>query len=248
MVDSMRFWDIWVSFSLISDISNEPIVMISMVRDNLYTTIRELHTVLSFHNSMFILTLCLGKVSAICISTTILISKWLRGELFLMVWSWVWSWVVRSRSWVVRSRFGVGFVGRSSRCMIRSNLTFILHISNVSIFMVSSVSDNLGSTIRKGNTVFTSYYTVIILSFLFGKVSTRVFVFDTIFIGKGPRGQFIFRSWVVRGRLVNRCMVRSRGWVVRSRVVRGMIGHSHSHDRSQQHFAQHDYFFNVKVK
>merc|ERR550517_2409973 len=76
----------------------------SMVRDNLYTTIRELHTVLSFHNSIFILTLCLGKVSTISISTTILISKWLRGELFLMVWSWVWSWVIRSRSRGIRSR------------------------------------------------------------------------------------------------------------------------------------------------
>merc|ERR1719266_601271 len=122
MVDSMRFWDIWVSFSLISDISNEPIVMISMVRDNLYTTIRELHTVLSFYNSMLILTLCLGKVSAISISTTILICKWLRGELFLMVWSWVWSWVVRSRSWVIRSRSRVirgrsrGIWSRDCRC------------------------------------------------------------------------------------------------------------------------------------
>merc|ERR1719244_412058 len=100
MVDSMRFWDIWVSFSLISDISNEPVVMISMVGDNLDTTIRELHTVLSFYNSMFILTLCLGKVSAISISTSILICKWLRGELFLMVWSWV----VRSRSRGIGSR------------------------------------------------------------------------------------------------------------------------------------------------
>merc|ERR1719317_932068 len=90
MVDSMRFWDIGMSFSLISDISNEPVFMISVVRDNLYTTIRELHTVLTFHNSMLVLALCLGKVSAIGISTTILICKRLRGELFLMVWSWVW--------------------------------------------------------------------------------------------------------------------------------------------------------------
>merc|ERR1719250_495971 len=102
MVDSMRFWDIGMSFSLISDISNEPVVMISVVRDNLYTTIRELHTILTFHNSMLVLALCLGKVSAIGISTTILICKRLRGELFLMVWSWVWSWVVGSRG--IRSR------------------------------------------------------------------------------------------------------------------------------------------------
>merc|ERR1719250_377628 len=120
MVDSMRFWDIGMSFSLISDISNEPVFMISVVRDNLYTTIRELHTVLTFHNSILILALCLGKVSAIGISTTILICKRLRWELFLMVWSWVWSWVVgsrgrvvRSRSWVVRSR---GIRSRDCRC------------------------------------------------------------------------------------------------------------------------------------
>ena len=53
---------------------------------------------------MLILALCLGKVSAISISTTILICKRLRGELLLMVRSWVWSRVVGSRSWVVRSR------------------------------------------------------------------------------------------------------------------------------------------------
>merc|ERR1719320_265578 len=76
--------------------------------------------VLTFHNSMLILALCLGKVSAIGISTTILICKRLRGELFLMVRSWVWSWVVgsrgrvvRSRSWVVRSR---GIRSRDCRC------------------------------------------------------------------------------------------------------------------------------------
>merc|ERR1719206_160121 len=85
--------------------------MISVVRDNLYTTIRELHTVLTFHNSMLILALCLGKVSAIGISTTILICKRLRGELLLMVWSR--GRVVRSRSWVVRSR---GIRSRDCRC------------------------------------------------------------------------------------------------------------------------------------
>merc|ERR1711982_180981 len=94
MMDSMRFGDIRMSLSLISDISNESIVMVSMVRNNLHTTIRKLNTVFTFHNSMLILALCLGKVSAISISTTILICKRLRGELLLMVWSWVWSRVV----------------------------------------------------------------------------------------------------------------------------------------------------------
>ena len=69
----------------------------------------------TFYNSIFILALCLGKVSAISISATILICKWLRGELFLMVWSWVWSWVVISRSWVVRGR-SRGIRSRDCRC------------------------------------------------------------------------------------------------------------------------------------
>jgi len=179
----------------------------------------------------------------------------------LINWCWVvWGrlvnrfwWMVRGRSWVVWSRFGGRLVSRGSRWVIRSNFTFVFHIGNVSVFVISSVSNDLGSAIRKGNTVFTMDNTVIILGFLFGKVSTRVFVFDTIFIGEGPGGQFIFGGWVVRGGLVNGFwwVVRSRGWVVRgwswvirSRVVRGrVISHSHSHDRSQQHFAQHDYFF-----
>merc|ERR1719206_1466628 len=120
LADSMRFWDIGMSFSLISDISNEPVFMISVVRDNLYTTIRELHTVLTFHNSMLVLALCLGKVSAIGISTTILICKRLRGKLLLMVWSWVWSWVVGSRSRGIRSRVvrsrNRGIRSRDCRC------------------------------------------------------------------------------------------------------------------------------------
>ena len=64
---------------------------------------------------MLVLALCLGKVSAISISTTILICKRLRGELLLMVRSWVWSRVVGSRSWVVRSR-SWGIRSRDCRC------------------------------------------------------------------------------------------------------------------------------------
>jgi len=167
------------------------------------------------------------------------------------------SWLVNG-SWVVRSGLvdGLGVIRSGSRSMIRSGLTFVFHIGNVSVFVISGVSDNLGSAIGKGNTVFTSDNTVIILGFLFGKISTRVFVFDTIFIGERPGGQFVFGSWVVWGGLVNGFwVVRSGSWVVRSwsrvvrsRMVRGMIGHSHSHDRSQQHFAQHDVIFRKEVK
>jgi hypothetical protein len=151
-------------------------------------------------------------------------------------------WVVRSGSWVVRSRLG---------WVIRSDLTFVFHFSNIPIIMVSGISDNLGTTIRKGDTIFTCNNTVSILVFLFGKISTRVFVFNTIFIGEGSWGQFFNWVGMVRGRFVHRRVVgswgrgvvRSRSGVVRSRMIRGwVIGHSHSHDRSQQHFAQHFFF------
>ena len=53
--------------------------------------------IFTLDNSIFILSLSLGKVSSILISSTIFISKWLRGLLLFMVWSW--CRVVRSRSW-----------------------------------------------------------------------------------------------------------------------------------------------------
>ena len=167
------------------------------------------------------------------------------------------SWVIRSRSWVVNgsgfvvdgswfvdrfgsnirsgSRFvhGFGSVIRSRSVLgrvIRDNLTLITHISDVSVFVISGVSDNLGSAIGEGHTVFTGHYAVIILGFLFGKISTRVFVLNTVFIREGPRCQLLF---MIRGRGVvrggGRGMVGCRGGVIRGGVVGGMISHSHSH-------------------
>jgi len=184
--------------------------------------------------------------------------RWvIRSGLVSGYWCDIRSWLVDG-SWVVRSGLvdGFGVIRSGSRCVIRNDLTFVFHISNVSVFVVSSVSDNLGSAIGKGNTVFTSDNTVIILGFLFGEISTRVFVFDTIFIGERPGGQFVFGCWVVWGGLVNgfwvvrsgcRGVVRSWGRVVRGGVIRGMISHSHSHERGQQHFAQHDVIFFEKL-
>jgi len=127
--------------------------------------------------------------------------------------------VIRSRS-VVRS--GLMFMN------IRDDLTLVTHISNVSVFMISGVSDNLGSAVREGHTVFTGHYAVIILGFLFGKISTRVFVLNTVFIREGPGSQLLF---MIRGRGVvrGRGMVGCRGGVIRGGVVGGMVGHSHSH-------------------
>ena len=164
------------------------------------------------------------------------------------------SWgVIRSRSWVVNgsgfvvdgSRFGsnirsgsrfvhgFGSVIRSGSVfgsVIRDNLTLVTHISDVSVFVISGVSDNLGSSVGEGHTVFTGHYAVIILGFLFGEISTRVFVLNTVFIREGPRCQLLF---MIRGRGVvrgwGRGMVGCRGGVIRGGVVWGMIGHSHSH-------------------
>jgi hypothetical protein len=165
------------------------------------------------------------------------------------------SWVIRSRSWVVN---GSGFVvdgswfvdrfGSNIRCgsrfvhgfgsvigsrsvfgrVIRDNLTLVTHISDVSVFVISGVSDNLGSTIGEGHTVFTSHYTIIILGFLFGKISTRVFVLNTVFISEGPRCQLLFLIWGWGG-VWGGGLVGCGGRVIRGGVVGGMIGHSHGH-------------------
>merc|ERR1711997_1000701 len=104
------------------------------------------------------------------------------------------SWVIRSGSGFVDGSWGI----RSGSRLIRSGLirfvmglTLVFHISNISMLMISGIGDNLGSAIGKGNTIFSSDYTIIILSFLFGEISTGVFIFDTIFISEWPGGQFV---------------------------------------------------------
>jgi len=99
-----RFWHIFLGHSFIFHISDEPVLVVSMVGHNLHTTIGQLYTVLAFDNSCSILGLSLGEMSSIGISTSILISKWLGWQLFLMVWCWMRSRVVGGRGWVVRSR------------------------------------------------------------------------------------------------------------------------------------------------
>merc|ERR1719410_1809101 len=58
-----------VGLSLVSDISNKPILMVSVVGNNLDSAVRKLHSVLSLDNSVLILSFSLGKVSSILIST-----------------------------------------------------------------------------------------------------------------------------------------------------------------------------------
>merc|ERR1711997_774964 len=148
---------------------------------------------------------------------------------------------VDNGSWVIRS--GSGFVDgswviRSGLIRFVMGLTLVFHISNISMLMISCMGDNLGSAIGKGNTIFSSDYTIIILSFLFGEISTGVFIFDTIFISEWPGGQFVLRSMVNRFWVIgsgSRGVVRGRG-VIRGGGVGGVIGHGHCHSTSQQHF------------
>merc|ERR1719318_239617 len=67
------------SFSNIFHISHVTILMVSMVRYHLCASIRQLHAVLTLDNTILVLSLCLGKVSAILVSPTILIGKGLRS-------------------------------------------------------------------------------------------------------------------------------------------------------------------------
>merc|ERR1712117_541895 len=89
-VDSVVHWlsDIWDSLSLVPDVSNESILVVSMVGDNLHTAIGKLYSVFSLDNSMFILSLSLGKVSAVLISSSVLVGKWLGRDLLLVVGCW----------------------------------------------------------------------------------------------------------------------------------------------------------------
>merc|ERR1712168_780593 len=96
--------NIRVGFSFIFDIGDVSIFVVSRVSDNLCAPVRELNSVLSFHNTIFILSLSFGEMSAIVVSTAILVGKRLRGLLLCVGGS-------RSRMVGGRGRWVVG--GRS---------------------------------------------------------------------------------------------------------------------------------------
>merc|ERR1719251_532041 len=89
-VDGGLVYRLRVCLSLVSDISNKPILMVSVVGHNLHSAVRKLNSVFSLDNSVLILSLSLGEVSAILISSPVLVSEWLRGQLFLVIRSWCW--------------------------------------------------------------------------------------------------------------------------------------------------------------
>ena len=81
-------------------------------------------------------------------------------------WAVDWSWVVRSRcvrSWWWRSGCVRSRGGSVCRSGFVSWLSFVLDVGDVSVFVVSVVSDNLGATIGKCNTVFSANNTMIVL-------------------------------------------------------------------------------------
>merc|ERR1719266_790509 len=94
-VDGSLVYRLRVCLSLVSDISNKPILMVSVVGHNLHSAVRKLNSVLSLDNSVLILSLSLGEVSAVLISSSVLVSKGLRGQFFLVIRSW--CWVIRGR-------------------------------------------------------------------------------------------------------------------------------------------------------
>ena len=144
---------------------------------------------------------------------------------------------------VIRSGSVMGFGGvmGSGSGVIRlvMGFSFVFDISDVSVFVVSSVSHDLGPTVGKGHAVFTMHNTVVILSFLLAEIGTGVFILDSIFIGEGAGGQLVFGGGMIRGglRMIRSgfgCVVWSGSRVVGcgmvgGGVVWGVIRQSHSH-------------------
>ena len=111
--------------------------------------------------------------------------------------NWRWGWVVNwlggwmvhwLRGWVVGLGFWVG------------GNTLVLDIGNVAIWTIGvrSVGDNLGATIRKGNSVRAAHGLAIRVLSL-GKVGTRVLIVHSILISVGLWGLIIDRGGMVWG-------------------------------------------------
>merc|ERR550532_3069045 len=95
--------------ALIPHVGDEAVLVVGVVGDDLDTAVRKLHSVLALDDSVLILSLSLGEVSSILVSTSVFVGKWLWWQFFLVVGSRV----VGCRRWrMVRSR---------SRSVARSN-------------------------------------------------------------------------------------------------------------------------------
>jgi hypothetical protein len=96
--------------------------------------------------------------------------------------------------------------------------TFIPNIGNISrVFISNRVSDNLGATIGKIHTIFTTGSITITVFMLF-KIGTRVVISNSITILVKSRGfisRFMVRISMVSRGMVNRCRVSNRSRVNR---------------------------------
>merc|ERR1711944_132073 len=68
-------WFRWMSYSFVLNIGDESIFMISSIRNNLGTPVRQFNTVLTMNYSIFILSFSLSGVSSIVIYCSILVGE-----------------------------------------------------------------------------------------------------------------------------------------------------------------------------
>ena len=96
---------------------------------------------------------------------------------------------------------GLDWVGSGSVSLMDGvvGYTFVFDISDVSVFMISMVGHNLGTTVGEGNPVFTGYNAVFVLGLLFVKIGAGVFVTDSVSVGERTGWDFVASmvgSWV----------------------------------------------------
>lgn len=148
----------------------------------------------------------------------------LRSLTVIRSWAVDWSRVVRSwcvRSWWWRSRVVRSWGWSVCRSRLVCRLSFVFNISDVSVFVVGVVGDNLGTTIGKGNTVFSADNTMIVLVLSMAEGSSGVGIIHTILIVEGASwllvmGLWNIRSWMIGGwgRSVGRSWGISRSWSI----------------------------------
>merc|ERR1712127_615273 len=98
--------DVGLGLTLVLHVSNESVLVISVVGDDLDPAVGKLSPILSLYDSVLVLGLGLGEVAAVLVSAAVLVREGLRGLLLLVVGRRV----VRGRGRSIGSR-GVGSRG-----------------------------------------------------------------------------------------------------------------------------------------
>lgn len=130
-------------------------------------------------------------------------TEWLENWGWSVPWWW-WRW--RWRWWHT-----VGWSCRSYDWVCRN--TLVLDVSNVPVDVVSVISYNLRTAVRKSNPVLTLHDPISILGLFLVKVGTAVVVRDTISVGKGSWRNFhlTIMDWKWWGSTV-KWRSRNSGW------------------------------------